>query len=172
MRKRILSLLIVMVCLFTGCASNIKDGVALLEEEKYEEAIACFEKDIAKEKNLGEAYRGIAIAQYELGDYYAALDSFANALANEEEATATIYSLMAASCLKVEEYWLALGCYEDALEMDDCTEEMKQEILYNEIAIYQEMGEWDIVKEKTLAYVEAYPDDMRMNKTVEFLETR
>ena len=172
MKKRILSLLTVIVFLLTGCASNIKDGVAFLEEEKYEEAIVCFEKDIAKEKNRGEAYRGIAIAQYELGDYYGAVDSFEKALENKEEATATIYSLMAASCLQIQEYEAAIDYYADALEMDGCTEEMKQEILFNEIAIYQELGEWDTVKEKVSAYVETYPDDIRMNKTGEFLETR
>ena len=47
-----------------------------MEEEKYEAAIECFEKDIAEKKNLGEAYRGMGIAQYELEDYEAAIDSF------------------------------------------------------------------------------------------------
>ena len=49
---------------------------------------------------------------------------------------------------------------------------MKQEILFNESAMYQEFGEWEIVKEKVASYVENYPDDTRMDKIVEFLETR
>ena len=65
----------------------------------------------------------------------------------------------------------ALALYQQALELE-CPEEMKQEILFNEIAIYQEFGEWEIVKEKVASYVENYPDDTRMDKTVEFLETR
>ena len=56
--------------------------------------------------------------------------------------------------------------------MEDCTEEMRQEILFNEIAILQLESEWELLKEKVDAYVTAYPDDDRMNKTVEFLETR
>ena len=50
--------------------------------------------------------------------------------------------------------------------------ELKQENAFNEIAIYQELGEWDIVKEKAEAYVSEYPDDERMDKTMEFLKTR
>lgn len=172
MKKFKLGLLLIAACLMMGCAANIKTGITLLEEEKYEDAIACFEKNITEKKNLDEAYRGMAIAQYELGEYDEAITSFKNALANEAEETAAIYSLMAASFLQVEEYESALDYYTKALKMEDCTDEMKQEILYNEISIYQELGEWDTVKEKVASYVESYPDDDRMDKTVEFLETR
>ncbi|MBQ8559553.1 MAG: tetratricopeptide repeat protein [Tyzzerella sp.] len=172
MKKIILGLLLVATCLMMGCAANIKEGITYLEEEKYEEAIKCFEKDIKEKKNLGEAYRGMAIAQYEMGQYNDAIDSFENALKNETEETATIYSLMAASCLQIGEYENALDYYARALKIEDCTEEMKQEILYNEIAAYQELGDWDTLKEKVASYVESYPDDDRMDKTAEFLETR
>lgn len=172
MKKIRITVLMLMACFLVGCTTNIKDGAAFLEEEKYEEAIACFEKDITEKKNLGEAYRGIAIAQYELGEYHDAIASFQHALSNKAEETATIYGLMAACYLQVDENEMALDYYEKALEMDDCTEELEQEILYNEIAIYQEMGDWETVKEKATAYKEAYPDDTRMDKTIEFLETR
>lgn len=172
MKRVRIGLILLAAALLGGCASNIEDGITYLEEEKYEAAITCFEKDIAEKKNLGDAYRGKAIALYELEDYHGAVESFEKALANQEEATATIYNLMAISYLKLDEYEMALDYYGDALEMEDCTGEMKQEILFNEIAIYQELGQWDTVKEKVAAYVENYPEDERMDKTVEFLETR
>ncbi len=165
-------LLLAISSVLLGCASNIKDGIAYLEEEKYEAAIACFEKDIEEEKNLDEAYRGAGIAWYELGDYEKAVDCLEHALENKAEKTATVYSLMAAGCLQLEDYQSALDYYRDALQMKDCTEEMKQEILFNEIAIYQKLGDWETLKEKVAAYVENYPEDDRMEKTVEFLETR
>jgi len=171
--KRARTGLILLVAVFLGgCASNIEDGITYLEEEKYEAAITCFEKDIAEKKNLGEAYRGKAIALYELEDYQGSIECFDKALANQEEPTASIYNLMAVSYLKLDEYEMALDYYADALEMEDCTGEMKQEILFNEIAIYQELGQWDTVKDKVSTYVENYPDDTRMDKTAEFLETR
>lgn len=165
-------LLIAIASMLLGCVSNIKTGITYLEEENYEEAVACFEKEIAEKKNLGEAYRGLGIAKYELGEYDMAVTSFEHALENKSEATATIYSLMAASYLQMDNYESALDYYSKALEMKDCKEEMKKEILYNEIAIYQELGVWDTLKEKVAAYVERYPEDDRMDKTLEFLETR
>ena len=114
----------------------------------------------------------MGIAQYELEDYEEAIDSFENALKNEAEKTATIYSLMGASSLRLKEYESALDFYAKALKMEDCTEELKQEILFNEIAIYQELGDWEVLKEKVKAYKENYPEDHRMDKTAEFLETR
>lgn len=172
MKRLRLALLLMISSLLLGCTANIKDGIAFLEEENYEAAVKCFEKDITKEKNLDEAYRGMGIAQYELGDYSAAVASFENALANESEETASIYNLMATSYLQMDEFEKALEYYAKALKMEDCTEEMKQEILFNEIAIYQELSDWDTLKEKVSAYVENYPEDDRMDKTVEFLETR
>ena len=172
MKRARVGLILLTVVLLAGCGSNIKDGITHLEEENYQAAVECFEKEIGEKKNLGEAYRGMGIAQYELGDYLAAVDAFENALKNEAEKTATIYHLMGASCLQLNEYEEALKFYGQALKMTDCTGEMKQEILFNEIAIYQELGDWEVVKEKVSAYVETYPDDERMDKTVEFLETR
>lgn len=172
MKKFRCMIILIAVCMLIGCSSNIKDGITYLEEENYEAAISCFKEDIAKEKHLGDAYRGMGIAQYELGKYHEAIDSFEKALENNEEATATIYTLMATCYLQEKEYESALDYYKKALEMKDCTEELKQEILFNEIAIYQELSDWETLKEKVADYVKTYPEDDRMDKTVEFLETR
>ena len=51
MKKIRLGVLLVAACLMMGCAANIEDGITYLEEEKYEEAIECFEKEIAEKKN-------------------------------------------------------------------------------------------------------------------------
>ena len=171
--KKIKTITIVMLAmLMMGCNTNLKDGVAYLQEEKYEEAIACFELEIAEGKKLTEAYRGMAISYFELENFQAAVEYFELLLADEDaEKTAALYAMKAASHLQLKQLDAALSSYQEALKLD-CTEEMKQEILFNEISIYQEYGEWDTVKEKVAAYVESYPDDTRMDKTVEFLETR
>ena len=172
MKKMRLTLLILATGLLLGCANYMKDGLELLQAGNYEEAIVAFENEIAEEKNLDEAYRGVGIAYFELKDYSSAADAFENALANEARETASIYQMLGASYLQLDEYEKALENYKKALEMEDCTEEMRQEILFNEIAILQLESEWELLKEKVDAYVTAYPDDDRMNKTVEFLETR
>ena len=167
---------IIAAVLFTafcmGCTMNTKEGTSLLEEGKFSEAISCFEKDIAEEKHLEEAYRGVSIAHFQLGEYQEALSNFQTLLEMEKvEETPSLHAMMAVCYLQLEKYEESLASYQKALELE-CTEEMKQEILFNEIAIYQELGNWDVVKEKVAAYVELYPDDTRMDKTVEFLETR
>ena len=47
--KKIIASIMILAMLLTGCASYLEDGVLLLEEEKYEEAIVEFEKQIEKE---------------------------------------------------------------------------------------------------------------------------
>ena len=158
--------------LLVGCANYMKDGLELLQAGNYEEAIISFQTEIAEEKNLDEAYRGVGIAYFELEDYSAAAEAFEKALANEAEETASIYQLLGVSYLQLDEYDKALENYGKALNMEDCTEEMRQEVLFNEIAIYQIKSDWDTLKEKVSEYVAAYPDDDRMDKTAEFLETR
>lgn len=164
--------LLVLLLLFTGCAGNIKDGVALLEEGKYEEAAEAFQKDVEKERNLDEAYRGLGIAYFELEDYEAAVEAFELALKHETEETATFCSFLGASYLEVGECDLALDAYENALAKEDLTEELEQEIQFNLIAVYENMGNWDAAKKQMDKYVEKYPDDTRVEKEAEFLETR
>lgn len=169
--KKIVGLFVILLIL-TGCAGNIKDGVALLEEGKYEAAVEAFEKDIKKERNLDEAYRGLGIAYFELEDYTAAVEAFEMAVKHETKETAVFYSLLGASYLETEEYDKSLDAYERALACADLTEELDQEIQFNLIAVYENMANWDAAKKQMDKYVKKYPDDSRVEKEAEFLETR
>ena len=158
--------------ILTGCAGNIKDGVSLLKEEKYEQAVEVFQKDVNKERNLDEAYRGLGIAYFELEDYEEALEAFELALKHETKDTAVLYSFLGASYLETEAYEKALDTYERALASKDLTGELEQEIQFNLIAVYENMGNWDAAKKQMKMYVDKYPDDSRVEKEAEFLETR
>lgn len=161
-----------MLLLLTGCAGNVKSGVALLEEKKYEEAVTAFQKDIEKGRNLGEAYRGLGIAHFELQEYEAATEAFEAALENETKETAVIFGFLGACYLELEEYNRALDVYEKALDQDDLTAELEQEIQYNLIALYEKKGDWKAAKKQMEKYIKNYPDDARVEKEAEFLETR
>lgn len=158
--------------ILTGCAGNIKDGVSLLQEGKYEKAVEMFQKDVSKERNLDEAYRGLGIAYFELKDYEAAVEAFEFALKHETKETAVLYSFLGASYLETEAYEKALDTYERALASKDLTGELEQEIQFNLIAVYENMGNWDAAKKQMKMYVDKYPDDSRVEKEAEFLETR
>ncbi len=150
----------------------MKDGVTLLESGKYEKAVEAFEKEIQKKRNLDEAYRGLGIAYFELGDYEAATEAFELAIEHETEETAIFCSFLGASYLEVEEYDKALDAYEKGLKAKGLTEELEQEIQFNLIAVYEKMANWDAAKKQMDKYVKKYPDDTRVEKEAEFLETR
>ena len=127
--------LIIGICLLTGCQNNIKDGMVYMEEKQYEKAILSFEKDIADETHLKEAYRGVGMASYELGEYEEAIEAFASALEHGAKKTANLYHLMGVSYYEMKQYEKALECYEKVLAMADCTDELRQGVRFNEIAI-------------------------------------
>lgn len=162
----------VILLLLTGCAKNIESGVLLLEEEKYEEAIEVFQADIEKGKHLDEAYRGIGLAYFEMEEYQEAAEALEFALKNGAKKGATLYGVLGACYMEQELYEKTVDAYKKALKQKDITGELKQEIEYNLIGIYEKMYDWDKAKKQAEKYVEDYPDDARVDKEAEFLETR
>ena len=172
MKKRIIAIILVGAFVLSGCANNVKDGVASLEAGDYETAKTFFEQEIEREKNLDEAYRGLGLSCFELEEYENALEAFESALENETEETATIFSIMGACYMEIEEYKKALDVYTKALSMKDITDDIKQEVQYNLIAVYEKMADWDAAKKQMKEYQKTYPDDERIEKEADFLETR
>lgn len=172
MRKWILAIVVAGVFVLSGCANNIKSGVESLEAGNYEEARTYFQQDIDKEKNLDEAYRGLGIVCFELEEYGDAILAFERAIKNETEESAVLYSMMGACYMETAEYEKALDVYTKALSMEDISDDIKQEVQYNLIAVYENMADWDAAKEQMDAYKKAYPDDERTEKEADFLETR
>lgn len=56
--------------------------------------------------------------------------------------------------------------------MEDCSEKMLQEMKFNEIMVYEKLGDWKNAKIKVNEYLEQYPDNAKVKKEAEFLETR
>ena len=171
MKRIMIVILSLLVCL-TGCVANIKDGVALLEEQEYEQAKAAFQKDIKADRNLADAYHGMGLACFELQEYDEALEAFEAALQHGTEETASLCAFLGACHMEKEEYEQALDAYGKALQKENITVELKQEIEFNLIALYENMGNWDEAKKQMDYYVEQYPDDSRVEKEADFLETR
>lgn len=84
--------------IFTGCGdkntenpeqqkpaeevSSLDRGMEALEQGKYDEAIAFFEKMIGNEENIEHAYRGLGIAYMGREEFEAAVEAFDQALSN------------------------------------------------------------------------------------------
>ena len=155
-----------------GCTNNVTAGVSLLEEKKYEEAKNAFQKEIDHGKRLGEAYHGLGIACFELGEYENAKTAFETALKNKEKESAVLYSFLGACSIELSEYEDALKYYKKALSMDELTEKQEQEVRFNLIAVYEFMGDWESAKKQMDQYEKQYPNDDRIEKEADFLETR
>ena len=172
MKKWIIGITFVCTVVLVGCTNHVKDGIELLDAGKYEEAKTSFEQEIERGKNLDEAYRGLGIACFELESYEDAVKAFHLAVKNETEETAVLYSMMGACYMETGEYEKALDVYTKALSMKDITDNIKQEVQYNLIAVYEKMTDWDGAKKQMEEYKKAYPEDERIEKEADFLETR
>ena len=159
--------------LITGCGKNAsEDGVKLLEEGKYKEAVKEFEQAVEDDVNIGDAYRGIGIAKWEQEDYEGAREAFKNALENGAKKMGTLYNFIGTCELRLGNPESALNYYNLGLASEDISKELKREMEYNEIAAYEAMEDWESAKVKLEAYTEAYPDDEKAAKELEFLNTR
>lgn len=174
MKKINIAVIIMAGSLLTGCIGekNLEKGVELLEEQKYEEALDAFQKELEDDENLAEASRGMGIAYYEMEDYEKAIQSFEEALDNGAKETGTIYNFIGVSAMRLEEYEKALEAFEKGLEMEDASDELKKEMQFNSIISYEKTGNWEKAKEKVNEYLKQYPDDKKASKEAEFLESR
>lgn len=172
MRKFIVTIVLCFCMLFAGCADSVKDGTALLEEGKYEEAKEKFEKAIEKEKQLGEAYLGLGICSWEAGDYESAKKSLGAALENDAEENGTLYNLLGQCEMKMDCPEKAVYYFAQGQAFSDGSNELKQEMAFNEIVAYEALRMYDEAKAKLEIYVSNYPDDEAAAKELEFLNTQ
>ncbi len=175
-RTRVLVILVTMLLaagMLTGCGDkSLEKGLELLEAGDYENAADEFKKAAEDDGHAGEAYRGIGIAKWELGEYEAARNAFVSALDHGAEKTGTIYNFLGNCEMQNGNAKSALNYYSLGIACEDCSEEMLREMKFNEIAAYEQCGEWENAKSKLAAYTAEYPDDAKALKEAEFLETQ
>ncbi len=178
MRKRIqrvcalTAMLVLCGLVLGGCGSRLADGLDALENENYDEAVAAFSEAIDAKEDLGEAYRGLGLACWELGDYENAYEALKNAVKNSDEELGSTYNLLASIDLQNGDYESALTYIEKAGNCIGNSDELTQELAHNEIVCYEQLGKWDEAKAKMEKYQSRYPDDDSLAKDAEFLATR
>ena len=170
MKKRKIAMLVMTGVLLTGCMGTnyLEEGVSQLEEKQYEEASKSFQKEIDEEKNLDEAYRGMGIAYFEMEEFEKAIDAFGEALDNGAEETATLYNFIGISNMKIENYEEAVSAFEKGMSMEDCSDTMKREMLFNTVVSYEKLGDWDNAKEKVRSITSSILETRRQKKKQSF----
>jgi len=152
--------------------SNIKDGVSLLEQGKYQEAIATFEKQVKKGKELGETFLGQGIAYYELGEYDTCIEKFEKALAEGALPQKTTYRFIGNAHMQLEQYEAAIEAYDLGIHAEGESKTAMQEMQFNRIVAYERLAKWKKAKELMEEYLQQYPDDEIAQREAEFLKTR
>lgn len=171
--RKILAVLLAAVCLvLAGCADNVEDGTELMKEGDYAEAKEKFQKAVDQGKDLGEAYRGLGLCYWEQEEYEKAAEAFGNALDNGSEKTATLYNLLGLCELYMERPEKAVYYFENGRDFSDASEELLKEMMFNEIAAYEQLEDFATARTKLETYVGLYPDDERAVKELEFLNTQ
>lgn len=157
----------------TGCGTSLlEEGTACLEQGDYVAAADTFMEAVQKDSEDSEAWRGLGLARWEQKDYGGALEAFRNVLEKEGDPTGELYNLMGNCSMELEDTKGALQYYGLGLKSEDISEELKQEMRWNEIAAYEKAGDVDHAREKLDSYMQDYPDDEKAAKEAEFLKTR
>ena len=182
------------LCLLCGCANKVEEGADLLEKKDFEGAVKVFEQVLSDGKSSSvqeaEAYRGLGMAYFELGQY----DKVGECLEKAVEAggwkTPALYNLIGVSAMRQGDYTAALAAFEEgvALPADGGSEqgafpwqeekvaadysEVMREMRYNRIVCHEKMYDWQQAYLAATEYLEYYPDDEAVRHEAEFLETR
>lgn len=174
--KRIVNMSVLLLASFlllAGCGrKEYRDGMEGLKNGEYEAAVSHLENAIEEKVNIGDSWRGIGLAKWELEDYEGASEALVLALDNGAQKTGAIYNLLGACMLKLGDPAAAISYYEQGISQEDCADEMLKEMKFNVIAAYEKLEDWENAKEKLSEYTEEYPDDGQAAKEAEFLETR
>ncbi|MDO4614220.1 MAG: tetratricopeptide repeat protein [Lachnospiraceae bacterium] len=111
-----------------------------------------------------------------LGEVYLALNDVPDARAvyqdhlENEETAAYAYNGLAMCDMAESDYQSALEHVQAGLELN--REDANKGLIYNEIVIYEYLGDWESAKNLAVQYAASYPTDELAQREYEFLSTR
>lgn len=139
-----------------------------LGEMKEEEVLSAWEE--AAQKGDAQAWIYAGRLYQEKEDYKAALAAYEAGLKESEQKSAGLYQAMAYCRRQTGEPEQAL----ELLEAGEAVagEEEKKELLWEQVALLEELGRYAEAYGKAGEYLELFPDDETMRKEQLFLQTR
>ena len=125
--------------------------------------------DAAKKNGGVDAYLYLGMAYEATGDYNYASSVYNSYLAKEGE-DARIYNQLGLCEMKKGEYANALAAFQSGLKIEGNS--MMQSLLFNEIAAYEYLSDFEKAKVLINKYLTMYPDDEKAIREAGFLSTR
>lgn len=159
--------------------SQAEDLPVVTAEDRLQYAkVKYYQKDEeAKELLLTSAEEGSTLAYFYLGEiareeenYEEALGYYEAYLDHNNFVNSALYNQMAVCSMEIGEYDSALEYVEQGLKVS--TAEQAKALRHNEVAIYERQGEYETAYERAAAYLQDYPEDERMQREYEFLQSR
>ena len=144
-------------CYIGACYAKLGDTKKA--KEQFEEGIALGNE---------EGYHYLSKMYYDLGEYEKAIE-YETKFMELREPDGAAYMLLAKCYSGAGKFKKAIEAVEAGIALDD---DKKQELLFEEVVIYEQKLDFDSAYEKCLSYVTAYPDDTIAKEELEFLETR
>lgn len=104
-----------------------------------------------------------------LGDYNYAASIYAGYV-EYDQTRAEIYNQLGLCRMQMGEYEKALDAFQTAMNIEN--NGMMQTLKFNEIVVYEYMGEYKTAAALMNSYLRSYPDDETAKREYEFLQTR
>lgn len=125
------------------------------------------------EKEMNEAYLFLGRICQEEEDCEGAIKNYNIYIKDADNPGGLVYNLLADAYIALEDYENAAASYEDGIAL--CKENgdsIIKELLFNQIVLLENQGEFEKALKKCSAYLKAYPDDEAMKREFDFLDSR
>lgn len=145
--------------------------VALLNFYDGEEKKASKGLKMAAKKEIYEAYFYLGELAYQNEDYISSSLYYEKYLEmNKGQLIQMVYNQLALSLMKMERYQEAAKVLDQGIEQVDAA--TMQKLLFNQIIVCENTGEFDLAFEKSKEYMALYPEDTEVQRELDFLTTR
>jgi len=171
--------------------SYINEASEQLAVGNLELAFENFAQAIQVEEELPLAWRGIGLIHFRRNEFPQAREALEKALELGSERTPIIYNMLGVTAMRASEFQDAIHFFdagitlfdaeleeagktieELSLETEDTNIEVIQSMMTNRILAHQRLANWDVARDLARAYLEIFPNDVRIQREYEFLRTR
>jgi len=154
---------------YENSMSALNRGRIYYYKEEYQTAAVALEEARQADNNSSEASMYLGMTYEAVGENNYASNVYESYLARNPN-DAAVYNQLAVCKMKLGDYEGALTSIQAGMQVGDSS--VKQNLAFNEIVLYEYLGEFQKADALMTAYLEAYPSDEAAIREKIFLNTR